>query len=764
MAQTASRLIAIAAFSACAALSGDNFDLPPPRYGRVQVAREFRTEQSAGAIRAITADRDSYIWLATDRALLRFDGAHFHTVLKEGFGEVVSTSDGSVWAGGRNGLVAIRHGEIRRVASEPVMALAARGGEVVVSGTDLRRGTVDGLSRVDVRANGALSVDREQRVWFGCGEDLCALGLDGAVVRVGREARLPPMRWMSGVRTRNREYFLVASTGVYLSQNGVTRRIGSEPGVDPVRLFQSRSGRWWMSGASWFDGTSIVNARPALPSAFDPSITEDPSGNLWWSGGGSSLCLISPTVWVDGWTDLRSRPVQIRRTRDGALIAATTSGLVRFDAAAGAWRPLASDFTGHPVRSFIDAAGGGLWLLMQDGAIVRVDSQGRRTAEVFRGSDKGIQFRNLVKDRQGRVWVCAKKTLFRNDESIPRLVETPIPDGGANPVAFAAGPDAQEWLGYEGGIARLDNETWRLELPASQLLSYRVRNIAVGPGPVFWVSYRLSLPSSYLWREGGQWKRRDFRAEDGYPPFETYGLLRDRRGWIWRGSGDGLFVSDGVHEDAGRWAMFDEVHGLPSRSIELSGMFEDNDGSIWAASADGIAHIHPDPAWFEEAADDAPARVTAVRWQGRENLWPADGIQLPADAHGVEIDLARPPKAVPRPDLLHVRLRPRDTGWTVATKPTVHIETLPPGEYKLETAGASSDVPLGSFSFRVPPANPISPWSFALLGTALAGGAAFFTRRHWLPPPAPSAYWNAKTSSLPPTARIPNRRTSQAKP
>jgi len=38
-------------------------------------------------------------------------------------------------------------------------------------------------------------------------------------------------------------------------------------------------------------------------------------------------------------------------------------------------------------------------------------------------------------------------------------------------VAFAVGPDGQEWLGYDGGIARLDHGEWKIVVPAERLIS-----------------------------------------------------------------------------------------------------------------------------------------------------------------------------------------------------------------------------------------------------------------------------------------------------
>jgi ligand-binding sensor domain-containing protein len=73
----------------------------------------------------------------------------------------------------------------------------------------------------------------------------------------------------------------------------------------------------------------------------------------------------------------------------------------------------------------------------------------------------------------------------------------------------------------------------------------------------------------------------------------------DRRGWIWRGTPEGLFVSDGLHLEPARWIHLDRLHNLPSDEISTYGLYEDNDGSIWVSTDAGVGHVTPTDDWYK---------------------------------------------------------------------------------------------------------------------------------------------------------------------
>jgi streptogramin lyase len=366
----------------------------------------------------------------------------------------------------------------------------------------------------------------------------------------------------------------------------------------------------------------------------EQSFTNDYHGNLWMGDEGG-LQLMSGASWVQRWGPnvFPAGAESVTRIAGFGLLVSSRNGVYRFNPAVQDWDELPGLFQAAAHWGTIRASNGDVWILNHNLGVVRLNRAGKVTATAFAGKATGIDFRVLLRDRTGTLWIGAKKGLYRLDERAPRLTPVPLP-GGSNAVAFAVGPDGQEWLGYEGGIARLEEGEWKIVAPADRLLSPRIRSLAVSAGPVFWVSYRMRAPFSRVAQQGGEWKRQDFDAESGYGPNESRAMLVDRRGWVWRGSTAGLFVSDGTHFAPEDWVRLDRVQNMPSGAVGPWGLFEDVDGSIWVCTDEGVAKIVPDPEWWAPRGVRGRPRVTSVRFNGRENLWPSMNAQYAKLAAG----------------------------------------------------------------------------------------------------------------------------------
>jgi ligand-binding sensor domain-containing protein len=599
-----------------------------------------------------------------------------------------------VWSGGPKGLTAYRHGELRTLLRIPVAGLAIRGADVVVTaGGYIFTGSFSGLYRQDIRSNGLLSADAEGIVWFGCGTQVCSLSKENTVHRLGLSAGVPESNWIGAVHDTRGPVSVWNSVDTFMILAGHAYNIGVSPNTNAGELpgdpYTDHAGRTWMEGERWLENDRSVVYYPASGNVFHPVFGADSSGSLWAGSAANGLLQMSAHHWISPWTtwyraaegeNLVRGCESITRAAGDALFAACADGVFEFEPGTRRWNKRELPANATDAVGVASAGGSDLWTILKLRGLFRIDVHGRIVATAHVREPERV-YRTLFRDRSGRLWLGTKGGVFEVDEKRPAIRPHAL-EGGNYAVAFATGPDGQAWLGYDGGIARLDHGDWKREIPAERLASSSVGSIAVGPGPEFWVSYRTVAPFSRLYREDGVWKRQDFSAESGYGPLETRFLLRDRRGWLWRGTKEGLFVSDGRHLRPEDWIAFSSIHNLPGDSVSPLGLYEDRDGSVWVATNGGVAQIEPDPAWFDPLPAE-PIRLTRVRWQGRENLWPGK-LDLPGGASDLEIDFAQWPTPLPRQRVLEYRLTPADSNWRTTLAGTSRYDALAPGSYTFE--------------------------------------------------------------------------------
>jgi ligand-binding sensor domain-containing protein/signal transduction histidine kinase len=141
--------------------------------------------------------------------------------------------------------------------------------------------------------------------------------------------------------------------------------------------------------------------------------------------------------------------------------------------------------------------------------------------------------------------------------------------------AFAQTADRYLWIGTTGGLLRFDGERF--------LLFNRDNNPAFHENNVFCL---LVTSDKTLWvgMEGGGLLRyrdgnfRAFSSEDGLTNSFVRALHQDRRGKLWVGTDDGLFVLRG-----GRFVRVDKSESLPLLAVHA--IFEAADEGLWVGGS-----------------------------------------------------------------------------------------------------------------------------------------------------------------------------------
>jgi hypothetical protein len=502
-----------------------------------------------------------------------------------------------------------------------------------------------------------------------------------------------------------------------LIENGLPvsslRRKPSRDSTRPSPLLPGRNGQLW------FIGEDIRGLSPRIEfhdraemGRYSPLCGfEDPRGHLWVALSGLGLVEWIPDSRWQRWfsEDLANEPtVLVVRDRRGSTILATHKNLYRLNPQAGKWTPL----THEPRRydGLLPLEDGGFLAAIRNFGVARLSPEGKLMERLKDLLPQPDEYRKILRDGKGRVWVCTKRVLLRveGDTGALHFREESLPGvqsgRGQDPVDLELDDIGNPWVGYAQGIAWLDAQDHWHKLDTDQPVTL-VRSLTLAGKDDIWVAHRRSGAFSRLHRTGEKWIVSLYSTEKGYNPPNTDFLKVDSRGWIWRGTSGGVFVSDGSHFAPQDWIHLDSANGLASDDNNQYGFFEDTDGSVWIAGEQGVSHVQPDASWFRAPGNAAAPQVSKVDVDGQISLLRAAmPSALPADTKVLRIDvgslLASPFRDYP----LRYRLLPDVKEWQFSRDGSFEFRNLPAKPYTLEIAYAGEGkTPVGTYVFRIGP-------------------------------------------------------------
>ena len=260
-------------------------------------------------------------------------------------------------------------------------------------------------------------------------------------------------------------------------------------------------------------------------------------------------------------------------------------------------------------------------------------------------------------------------------------------------------------------------------------------------------------------------QRYNFRIltqSEGLADLNISSVLRDRSGFIWAGTNNGLFHYDGHH-----FRRFGMEAGLPSASV--SSLLETNDGTLWVGTLlsgvsrragdrfvrDGLAWDDTLPnafvsdddgsVWLETSRgltrhmsvlrrtnrgaipDKSPAALLMVGVQVGDKDLPLDRLPRIDNRSGTVVFSYALLSFRRQQDIQFRRLRGMDDLWTATNQWQAQYSTLQPGSYVFEVTATSSGHSSGAVaSLPVTVTGPwwSSTWFFA--GTALLFAGTLF--------------------------------------
>lgn len=559
-------------------LAGTAHAMDPDRAMSQYVRERWGSDRGfpGGTVQAISQTADGYLWLGTEKGLVRFDGSAFRRVSDPSLAASTTvvlglTTDGrgDMWVrlGGPK-VLRYHDGRFENVRVLETMEDAITAMTRARDGTMLLAGIVNGpmqwrgerlealAPRVSLPARSPVTAIAEAgdgRVWVGTqGEGLFHLVPRGQVTPV--TTGLPDRTINAVLPVGARDVWVATNKGI-VRWNGAEITAGglapSLRGVVATTMVGDRESNVWIGAA---DGLRRVNARgvsrledraPA-PRLAVTALFEDREGSLWVG-----------------------TPHGLERLRDSSFttygraegLPSETSGPIHVDAEGRTWfAPLS----------------GGLYVL-RNGQVGAITADGLAADVVY----------SIAGSKGGGVWVGRKAG------GLTRLVPTG-PSLGARTYRRADGltadtvyaahesRDGSVWAGtLGGGASRLRDGRFTTYDAESGLASDTVVAIVDTADGTTW----FATPSGLSALTKGAW--RYLTTRDGLPSDDVNCLLEDSAGTLWIGTSDGLALlgAEGIRMPRGLAVSLHE---------QILGLAEDRQGWLWIATSTRVLRAKRD--------------------------------------------------------------------------------------------------------------------------------------------------------------------------
>ena len=528
-----------------------------------------------GPVNAFAQTPDGYLWIATEKGLVRFDGLNFVLIEHSEsstvpFGPVLGLAldaNGSLWIRlqGPTLIVRDRSGEFRSVTSDSsqvesdITAMCTnKNGELLIIGLtkgifrDKNGKFVTSATSDELPTHVISMIELADGVdWLGTREQ-GLYSLNGQ--RVSRfVGELPDKKVNALLSLNGRDLWIGTDKGlVRWDGRGLSRVSTSEAlqNVEIVTMARDRESNVWIGTSNGLarvsnDGVTSVDSSQGRSAEPVTALFEDREGSLWVGR-------------ADGIERLRDSVFMTYYASDG--VPSRNNGPLYVDSEGRTW--------------FGPSEGGLYW--RKEGHLGQITVAAKQKDIVY-----------SIDGRKGELWIGRRGGLTNLQESGASFIAKTYTaaDGLAQNSVYAVhrSSDGTVWAGtLSAGLSRLKHGSFTTYTVANGLVSNSISSIAESSDGTMWFGTPNGL------NELSEGHLRAYTSRDGLPPGNVNCLLPDSNGVLWIGTDNGLaFLRSGtVH------ALSDDVPD--SVREEIFAIAEDEAGALWMATAKHIVRVDRD--------------------------------------------------------------------------------------------------------------------------------------------------------------------------
>jgi signal transduction histidine kinase/ligand-binding sensor domain-containing protein len=735
------------------------------------ISDEWGIEQGfpGGPVYAITQTKDGYLWIGSEKGLIRFDGRDFRLIQRSApapaaLGPVlglIASADGDLWLRLRSPFLLRYHdGRFENFATNArlpeslITAMwASKEGDILisslVSGTlSFRERRFETLAPSDALPKSVvMSVAQTGNgdVWLGTRDNGLVRVVDGRVSVV--TAGLPDRKVNCLVPGDGNDLWIGTDGGVVRWNGHEITSSGIPPllqNVQALGLLWDRSSNLWIGTAAdgllrlSSTGLSTVRRSDAQSRGAITALFEDREGNVW-SGNARGLDRLRSSMFVtysrnEGLPTDNIGPVYVDGsgrtwfgTRDGGLYWLEQGEVRRV-----------------PERSILDdvvysIAGHGedVWVGRQRGGLTHLRStDAGLTARTYTQKD-GLAQNNIYavhRSRDGAVWAATLSggvSWLEDGRFVTYTTDNGLASNTVSSIAETG--DGTIWFGTPGGLSQFSQGKWRSYTREDGLPSNVIDTVLAGADDVLWIGTPEGL--AWLDREGIHTIENPPAALRG----PILGIAEDASGSLWisgansirRVKRDALMHGSVTDADVREFGVADGLRDVEGVKRHRS-VVADAKGRIWFSMTHGLSVVDS-----VRASDDSIPALTTIQGITADGqpITPGESVRIPPGRRRITFTYAGLSLSVPARVRYRYRLDGYENDWSPPTAAReVAYTNLRPGPYTFRVMSSNSDGlwngPDATIGFVVAPMFWQTRWfQFATLLTLGGAAAALYRLR-----------------------------------
>jgi ligand-binding sensor domain-containing protein/signal transduction histidine kinase len=745
---------------ACLAFSASALD--PARALSQYLRDSWRAEKGllGRAITSVAQTADGYLWIGTDKGLVRFDGLNFHqferaqldsipigpvrTLLVDANDDLWILLQNTLVFRYRNGSFELMRGEtengttaMARAMSGAVLLSSRAEGTITYS--DNRFRSLSSATPLPDAARIANGEAPDQRTtpfsWFDRLAAPASLVIvmaqsDDGKVWLGTERRglfyLQEDRVLSAsngrvdtkinciLPLRNSELWVGTDKGV-MRWSGTQLTSADVPlsllNLEVLSLLRDRDSNIWVGTSRGVfrynpDGVSLLTTTGPVAALF-----EDREGDIW-IGSTRGLERLRDSAFVTySLPNLESQSMgPLHVDSGGRTWIAPIQGGLRWLEGGKTGAVVADGIANDVVYSIAGAGKDDVWVGRQQGGLTHLRYSGNAvTAKTYTQADGLAQDRvfAVYRSRDGAVW---SGTLNNGVSELNKghFTNYTTADGlAANTISsIAEGADETMWFGTPKGVSAMSQKRWRTYSVDDGLPSEEVNCLLEDSAKILWIG----TVEGFAYVSDGQVHAPHSVPESLRAPI--FGMEEDKNGWLWIATSDHVLrvarekLLSGVVK-AVDVREYDQADGLEStEGVKRSrSVVSDSAGRIWFSLSNGLSVV--DPTRGADSSALAMALVEALSVDGSPvNI--KDTIHLPASPRRITFSYTGLSMATPQRVRFRYFLENFDHTWSepLATREAVYTN-LGAGFYRFRVVASNGDSPWNgsetSLQFEIEP-------------------------------------------------------------